>query len=349
MATSVDIMRLTQAWVERNSSGRSQLEVSRALNESGAAWLDTRFAIASAIGMAGLSAVDDMAGTSGQSFSSALASLNTIVGTQALQTYADRALAPAVVSQPSQPSAPAAADAFYGFDVVQVAITPGSNGFDPSPHTQYFAQYAPPAASIGLLLLQVIRVLATRAAVRGVAFYQSLPGWVKQALIVLGVTLSSIDVDWPFVGDPDSRPFLPDRRGDFIGPVPAPSTGGGPMAQDTSKIGVGGYWDGRVITNVWLANGILFWATGVQPHLMHWVLRKNGSVKGWKPQVPVVLMPGGAKNLRTLIKADAIIDRQMKQLDKIYRRRHPPRRASKALPPGRPMVAIEAGPGSQVN
>lgn len=238
------------------------------------------------------------------------------------------------------------AEEFYGFETVAVTTT---NGFDPSPLASHFElQRLQGKISLASWIV-ILQRIARLVAMRGRQFWDALPGWVRAAVIAAGLSLTQIDIDWPFVGDPDSRPFLPDRPvlpAPFIGP-PAPLAPGGSM-QDTSQIRVGGYWDGRVITNVWLANNILFWATGYQPHLMHWVLRKNGSIKGWKPQVPVVLMPNGAKDLRTLLRADAIVERQMKKYDKVYRRRHP-RRAPRALSASRPMIAIESGAGSQVN
>jgi len=155
------------------------------------------------------------------------------------------------------------------------------------------------------------------------AIWNSLPSLVRTALTqaAIGVgAMIAFNGDIPFITLPGQGNSIEP----FIGPQQqfAPAPGGGALG-----VVIGGMWDGRVITNVWIANNILFWATGSRgDNLMHWVQRKNGSVKGWRPPKPVVLMPGGAKNLRDFVKAANILDKQGAQLQKVLRKRNPPAR-----------------------
>lgn len=115
------------------------------------------------------------------------------------------------------------------------------------------------------------------------------------------------------------------------GPIQLPGLGGG-GGGGSIQIQVGRTYDGKIINKTWVANGIQFWATGSGADRMHHVLKMDGSIKSWKPPRPVVLMPGGAKNIRDLLRADAIVDKQLKKVGAALRRRAP-RAARKPKPP----------------
>jgi len=132
--------------------------------------------------------------------------------------------------------------------------------------------------------------------------WQSLPSWLRSAMALIGLSGATILVD-----------------NATEGPIQLPGLGGG----GDLDIRVGRFYDGRIITRTWTANGIQFWATGTGKDRMHHVLKLDGSIKSWKPPRPVVLMPGGAKNMRDLLRADDIVDRQLKKVAKALRRRSP--------------------------
>jgi len=209
---------------------------------------------------------------------------------------------------------------FYGFDT---AVSVGSNGFAP----QTLPAALPALMPASQLAVRLGSSLGTRftAWLVGVAggtrlAWGSLPGWLRSAMALIGLSGSTILVDQATEG-----------------PIQIPGFTGGGSQLD---IQVGRFYDGRIITNTWLANGIQFWATGSGRDLMHHVLKMDGSIKSWKPQRPIVLMPGGAKNIRDLLRADDIVDRQLKKVGKALRRRTP----RKAPAPKQPTHVIVDSP-----
>ena len=81
---------------------------------------------------------------------------------------------------------------------------------------------------------------------------------------------------------------------------------------------------------------------------MNGVKKKDGSYRYWRPKKPIVLMPGGASDLRTLIRADKAVDRQLRSVKKIIDRRYPRRRSPAPRRPAGATTIIESGPGSVV-
>jgi hypothetical protein len=90
---------------------------------------------------------------------------------------------------------------------------------------------------------------------------------------------------------------------------------GGPSGP---PVGVGG-----VVVHSWTANGIPFFQMSDG---WTWVQKKNGQWKRFKQPKPVVLMPGGAGNLRTLLRATSVVSRQLKKIDKALGSKLGPRR-----------------------
>jgi len=142
--------------------------------------------------------------------------------------------------------------------------------------------------------------------------WDALPGWVK--LVLGGVGFSGFDLlfDLPFVdvfpgggggggGFGDVHQQLPGHIGATI--IGSWNTN----PQDPSK----------GVTFYRLSDGKLA------------VQNKRGKWRVWKPKRPVVLYAGGVKNLKTLLKADAILQKESKKLQRMLNRRAPAPRKRK--------------------
>lgn len=134
--------------------------------------------------------------------------------------------------------------------------------------------------------------------------WDSLPDWVRTAMGLVGLTGAAIVIDQ--VSD---VPLIP---------------GGGNGAPHMPLHLVDGHLGDHIVGG-WNANGVTFY------RLMSGKLavqNKKGRWKVWMPKKPIVLMPGGAKNLKTLLRADAVLNKQSKSLQKMLNRRAPrPKRA----------------------
>jgi len=158
--------------------------------------------------------------------------------------------------------------------------------------------------------------------------WASLPWWLRQALQGMGLTgvvvlvdsLLGPDIDIPFF------PSLPLGRGDAMAP---------PRDVD---IQIGGHViHGRQIIGSWNtnptdpANGQVFYRLDGG-----WLAtqKKSGVWKTWKPKKPIVLFADGAKDLKTMLRADAALNKQAKKLATMLNRRAPRSRKAekKAIP-----------------
>jgi len=82
----------------------------------------------------------------------------------------------------------------------------------------------------------------------------------------------------------------------------------------------------NVIVGTWVANGVKFYRL-LDGRLA--VQNKRGRWKVWRPKKPIVLYAGGASNLKTMLRADAALDKQAKRIKKMLNRRAPSRRSPK--------------------
>lgn len=125
--------------------------------------------------------------------------------------------------------------------------------------------------------------------------WDMLPAWLRTVLGVLGITAGvELVID-----------AIPGTTGEGMLPgFGLPDAMGGPPL-------------GQVVGS-WEANGVRFYrlADGKLA-----VQNKMGRWKVWRPKRPVVLYPGGAGNLRTLLRADAILTKQAHQLARMLARR----------------------------
>jgi len=151
----------------------------------------------------------------------------------------------------------------------------------------------------------------------GAIRWNSLPTWIKTALAGAGIVAGTdIVLDEFDVG--------PDQPGGGLSPF-LPSPG-----EDVGA--VGSTIDSRQVVRRWTANGTVFvrLADG-----MSGAMKRDGTWKFWRPKKPTVLFAGGASDLRTLLKADGIVNNQIKRLKKVINRRHPTRRRSQCSTCGR--------------
>jgi len=168
---------------------------------------------------------------------------------------------------------------------------------------------APPAA---FALRGFASQMGLAAGVR-VAWSQ-LPAIVRQALAAIGVTGAWLI--WDVAGNVPGP--------DIFGPRQAVTGAPFPMSE---------------VVGTWNANGVTFY------RLMDGKLavqNKKGRWKVWKPKKPVVLYAGGAANLKTLLRADKILDKQAKDLRRMLDRRAP--RARRSAPKQPNIVAMPSNP-----
>lgn len=168
------------------------------------------------------------------------------------------------------------------------------------------------------------------------ATWNSLPSIARSALTQIGIgvgALIAFNGDIPFITLPGQGTSVTPFVGPPVGPnvdIQIDGIGGhGPMGHVT----VVGSWNtnpanpSQGVTFYRLSNGWLA------------VQNKKGRWKTWKPKKPIVIYADGARNLKTLLKADKAIDKQAKKLDKMLNRRRPrPRKAPEAPKP----IIIEA-------
>lgn len=134
--------------------------------------------------------------------------------------------------------------------------------------------------------------------------------------------------------------LIPDTFFDLFDFAPGTNPGN-PLGSPLLTLGAGQTVFPGTVTKTWTANGINFvrladGRMGAQ--------RKTGEWRFWRPKKPIVLHSSGSSNLRTLLRADKAVDRQMKRLEKAIRRRNPPRR--RAQTPRNAPIIVETGPGS---
>ncbi len=154
----------------------------------------------------------------------------------------------------------------------------------------------------GRQAFNLLRTLTGGAGRVGGNIWTRIPSWLKSVLGVLGIT--------------EGAPFILEEILDSSNGV-APSNGVVP----TGPAGPGGMVDPRSFSQVvgtWDANGVTFYRL-LDGRIA--VQNKHGRWKVWRPKRPIVIMPTGASNLRLLLKADKVLDRQAKALDSMLNRR----------------------------
>jgi len=157
-----------------------------------------------------------------------------------------------------------------------------------------------------------------RFAVGARVAWTSMPGWLRAALVGIGIpvgTMVTIDQAMGFGDGGGGSEIVP-----FDGV-------GGPLAHQTPHM-VDGHLGGHVVGS-WIANGVTFYRLSDGKLA---VQNKRGRWKTWKPKKPIVLFADGAGDLRTLLRADAAVTRQTKKLAAMINRRAPRPRRKQASP-----------------
>ena len=152
--------------------------------------------------------------------------------------------------------------------------------------------------------------------------WAALPGWLKTVLSAAGFTGVALIVDG--ITDIEALPNLP-------------GFGGGGAGDHVMH--------GAAVVGSWMANDVTFYrlADGKLA-----VQNKKGRWKVWKPKRPIVLYAGGAINLKTMLKADKVLNKQAKQIAGMLNRRAPrTRRPSK--PDRSVIVAAHSVPVAQLS
>lgn len=179
------------------------------------------------------------------------------------------------------------------------------------------------ATPIIALAMRILLSFMGRATVITAMHWNRLPGWVRTALSTAGLTVGS---DLAVEGVTGGEGLIPGRMlpGNSESSEPFLEAGGMLAPHDD----IPGVHLGAHIVGSWVANGVTFYRLS-DGRLA--VMNKRGRWKVWKPKKPIVIMPTGAINLKTLIRADAVLNRQAKKLAAILNRRAP-RPRSRAKP-----------------
>lgn len=182
------------------------------------------------------------------------------------------------------------------------------------PVTQVLARLGPVAAV-------PIRGFFARFAAGVQIAWSQLPQWVRAVLIPLGITGGALlmdDVGAAILPSGDGAPF----------PIAPGGAGGLPQVQ---------------IVGQWVANGVVFYRLA-DGRLA--VQNKKGRWRVWRPKKPIVLYATGATDLKTLLRADAVLDRQAKKIRTMLNRRAP--RAPRGGQKKDPKTVVIAQDGSKV-
>jgi len=152
------------------------------------------------------------------------------------------------------------------------------------------------------LATQVVRGPLTRGLILR---WQSLPGWARTVLAAAGITAGTDIVFDMGPGDDGwiDVPFI-----DLPGLPPIGAGSGDPVTQMVEAMTV----------STWDANGVQFHRLS-DGRLA--VRNKHGVWKIWRPKKPIVLMPTGASDLKDLLRADEIVQKQAEKIKKVLRNR----------------------------
>jgi len=192
---------------------------------------------------------------------------------------------------------------FGSGDPAAVLAALGQDPSNPPPGPPVTGQGGPIVVAGSASIMRIIVQAAQGAGIRGLALWNRLPAWLRTAAVAAGIVAPTVvDVDWPFVGG--------DGGGDFLSD---------------------GVWEGNRVVKRWSANGVPF-AMLADGRIA--VRRKNGTVKIYRPPKPIVIYGSGATDIRALLRADGAVDRQIKKLSKVIRRRNPSPRKTPAKPSG---------------
>ncbi len=141
--------------------------------------------------------------------------------------------------------------------------------------------------------------------------WDALPGPVKIAMGAAGMAGLDIIFDLP---GPGLRDILPGANGAGLPP---------------GHMDIPGVHLGAHVIGSWVANGVMFYRLSDGKLA---VQNKRGRWKVWRPKKPIVIMPTGAGDLRTLLRADTVLNKQAKRIAAMLNRRVGTRKKGTAAP-----------------
>jgi len=188
-----------------------------------------------------------------------------------------------------------------------------------------------PQAGLVTVAMSLLRAFMRSPGRITAATWNLLPGWAKTTLVQAGIGIGTlITIDQFTGGDTEER----------AGVTPMlPSPIGGEAHLDLPGIHLGAH-----VIGGWVANGVPFYKLS-NGYIA--VKKKNGTIKVYKPPKPIVLMPTGSGDLRTLLRADAVITKQAKKIRQMLDRRAPrPSRTRSSGAKSPEVVVIEGSKGT---
>lgn len=164
------------------------------------------------------------------------------------------------------------------------------------------------------LLAAVFALLSAvgRSAARGLIIrWASIPTWGQRLLIAAGFTIGA---DIAFDTGPGDSGFidLPFPLWGGLPDIPGLPIGGG------GRLGEPGAIVEALTVGTWNANGVTFHRLSDGRFA---VQNKHGVWKIWRPKKPVVLFTTGNADLRDILKADRILQKEAKKIAKLLRNR----------------------------
>jgi len=134
--------------------------------------------------------------------------------------------------------------------------------------------------------------------------WDQLPNWAK--VILTGVGLAGTDIALDIPGIPGDSLILDIFGGNGSGGHPGEHLAEGHV--------------GPHVVGSWVANGVKFYRLSDGKLA---VQNKLGRWKVWKPKKPIVLFADGAGSLKTMLRADAALNKQAKKIAAMLNRRAP--------------------------
>jgi len=196
---------------------------------------------------------------------------------------------------------------------------------------------------LGKSMFLVLKNLAPAGGRVPGGMWQRMPGWVRQALTTMGLA-EGADFIFDISGDADAPGDLPPSGGAMTRRPPGfgqfPGVNGLPVLAGQDPLEAIQSL-GALIARRWTANGVPM--VRLWNGLLGAYSKKHQKWSFRRPAKPIVLMPSGASNLRTLLKASRAVNRQLQSLKKEINKAESrgPRRARRPA-----TTIVETGPGS---
>jgi len=182
------------------------------------------------------------------------------------------------------------------------------SGRSPETNGDGVAEAGLPIIIGGAAALALLRRVMVSATTITRSHWDNLPGWARTALAAVGFGVGvDLALDIPGIpGDSLIRDVI--GGGDDLG-----------RGDHLPQHMVDGHLGAHIVGS-WQANGVTFYRLSDGKLA---VQNKKGRWKVWRPKRPIVLMPGGATNLKTLLKADKLLNTQAKKIAVMLNRRAP--------------------------